>query len=468
MGTMTTPTSADILIIGSGFAGLTSAIECANQGFSVIVIEKMKAIGGNSILSDGGLAAPDTDIQHRHGVIDSVQAMTEDMMISAAGLNDPAICATVCAHAKEAFYWVRDELGVPFMDRVDIFGGHRVKRCYSPDPLSGSTILLKMKEACERRNIPILLGMNVVSFEQTEDQRVCGVLVDPDYRFQHPQRSPSLRLSAHHAVIVASGGYAADLSYLRTLIPDLPENTLSTNKRSATADLLRQCQAIGAATRLLDTLQWMPWATPDEPGYGLGGLFGDYIVSSAGILIDPATGRRFVNERADRKTIADHLLSKGTWVLGMVDHRAVTESGWDLSEALRKGIVRVHDTLEHLASATGTPVEPLRMTIQHTHDAINKRTDDEFGKVIESWMHPLEAPFYTMRIQPKTHYCPGGLVTNTSLQVLDRQDTPIPGLYAVGEVTGMTHGANRLGSCSITECLVLGRQVAHSIGAIER
>jgi succinate dehydrogenase/fumarate reductase flavoprotein subunit len=73
-------------------------------------------------------------------------------------------------------------------------------------------------------------------------------------------------------------------------------------------------------------------------------------------------------------------------------------------------------------------------------------------------MTPIQTPpFYAMNITPKTHYTLGGLVTDRNTNVLDMNHQPIPGLYAVGEVTGLTHGANRLGSCSVTECLVMGR-----------
>jgi succinate dehydrogenase/fumarate reductase flavoprotein subunit len=79
-------------------------------------------------------------------------------------------------------------------------------------------------------------------------------------------------------------------------------------------------------------------------------------------------------------------------------------------------------------------------------------------KLLEPWMTVLvKAPYYSMMIAPKTHYSLGGLVTNTDTQVLNTDGQIIPGLFAVGEITGLTHGANRLGSCSVTECLVMGR-----------
>ena len=89
---------------------------------------------------------------------------------------------------------------------------------------------------------------------------------------------------------------------------------------------------------------------------------------------------------------------------------------------------------------------------------IEQNRIDPLGKTFETWMSPIETPpFYTMRIHPKTHYSLGGLVTDIDTHVLDIHGKIIKGLYAAGEVTGLTHGANRLGSCSVTECLVIGR-----------
>lgn len=66
-------------------------------------------------------------------------------------------------------------------------------------------------------------------------------------------------------------------------------------------------------------------------------------------------------------------------------------------------------------------------------------------------------PFYAAKLWPKVHHTMGGLVTNLQAQVMDQDYQPIPGLYAAGEIAGGTHGAVRLGSCAITDCVVFGR-----------
>src|SRR6056297_1597260 len=127
MRTITT----DILIVGTGFAGLTAAITAKEKGSDVLIIEKMKSYGGNSIISDGGIAAPCTDLQETRGIQDSKELMMEDMLNAGLHLNQPDLVRIVVDQAKEAFEWTKNDLKVPYLDRVDLFGGHSVARCYT-------------------------------------------------------------------------------------------------------------------------------------------------------------------------------------------------------------------------------------------------------------------------------------------------------------------------------------------------
>lgn len=445
------PKQTEVIVIGSGFAGLAAAIECKMNGGDVIVLEKMKAVGGNSIISDGGIAAPCTPEQQALGIHDSVDQMFEDMMTSGGGLNDPKITRVICENALDAFIWSKQILNVPYLARVDIFGGHRVPRCYSPDPLSGSTMILRMREKCEELGIRILLDVKVISFIQDATERVTGV------RITSGNPDGDTLITATKGIIVASGGFSADMKFRMKYDSRTDETVQTTNKRSTSAEVLEACMSIGGATAHLDLIQMMPWTTNDETGYGIGGLFGDYIVSAYGLLIDTKTGTRFVNEQGNRKVVAEKILAIKN-VIGIADSTSVLAAGWDLSKALAKGIVKSHPTLDNLAEYYGIPLPSLKKTISEYNLMVVKKHDDEFNKKIESWMNPLVlAPFYSMRINPKTHYSLGGVITDPETHVLDNQGKIIKGLYAAGEITGLTHGANRLGSCSVTECLVMGR-----------
>lgn len=154
---------ADIIVIGSGFAGLAAAIEAAEAGASVMVLEKMMAPGGNSIISDGGIAAPGTKYQANAGISDSPELMYQDMITAGEGLNYPELVKVITEGAREAFLWSRDYLGVEYKERVDIFGGHSVARCYTPNSISGSALIKRQLARLKELNVAICLGTYVKS-----------------------------------------------------------------------------------------------------------------------------------------------------------------------------------------------------------------------------------------------------------------------------------------------------------------
>jgi len=452
------PNQVDVIVVGSGFAGLAAAIEASLRGGNVIVLEKMKAIGGNSILSDGGIAAPDTQEQHDAGIVDSIELMFDDMMKSGEGRNDPKIVRTICENARDAYEWSKNVLNVPYLKRVEIFGGHQVPRCYTPRSITGRTMILQMKAKLEALGTPIYLGVSVDSFIVKDDHRVIGVNVNRNFNFNQDSIKETQAIFASKAVIVAGGGYAADVAFRQRFNVKLDDTLQTTNKISATSGLIQACMAIDAATVNLDLLQCIPWTTPDETGYGIGGRFGDYVVSSYGILIHPKTGERFVDEFGNRKNVTDKIFETGGWVVGIVDETTVSPLEWDLSAALKRGIVKSFGSLDELASNYDIPFGKLKETVADYNKMVKEGKDTNFHKPIGAWMNPIsQAPFYAMRIFPKTHYSLGGLMTDVDAHVLNHEGAMIKGLFAVGEITGLTHGANRLGSCSVTECLVMGR-----------
>jgi flavocytochrome c len=450
--------SFDVIVIGSGFAGLAAAVEAHNAGATVLVIEKMKAVGGNSVISDGGIAAPQTNLQKKFHIEDSPDLMFEDMMRAGLHLNDPALVRVVVEGAKDAFEWSCNYLGVEYMDRVDIFGGHSALRCYTAKNVSGSTIIKKQEQKLRELKIPIRLSTRFSRFVQEPNGRVCGVVVQEGSDEKDPMQGREKTIKANRAVILASGGFGADIAFRSSQDPRLTKNIDTTNKPFATAQALKEALRIGAASMQLSQIQLGPWASPDEKGYGDGPQFSEYIVFQYGLLVDPSTGKRFINELADRKTLSDRMLSLGHPCVGIADAAAVGEAGWDIDRALIKGVVRTFDTLGELAYFYGISIKHLEKSIKAFNSAILKRKDTMFGKpILENAIPLTRPPYYGMRLWPKVHHTMGGVRINPMGQIIDLDGNAIAGLFAAGEVTGGVHGACRLGSCAITDCLVFGR-----------
>jgi flavocytochrome c len=461
--------AVDVVVVGSGFAGLAAAIEARGAGASVALLEKMKSLGGNSIISDGGITAVGGPIQEREGITDSAALMFEDMLTAGLGLNHPDLARTVAERSSEVFQWTIDDLGVEYLDRIDQFGGHSVPRCYTPLGVTGATIIKRQVVKARELGVDIRKQTYLESILRDDRGRVNGVLVREGYAYPKLDSGVARRIKAQKAVILATGGFGSDVAFRAVQDPRLTEAIDTTNRQSATAEALTEALRIGATPVHLSWIQLGPWASPDEKGYGVGPGFADYIAFQYGVVVDPRTGRRFANELADRKRMADAVLAVGQPCIGIADARAVAQSGWDIDRCLRRGVVRGFDRLEELAAAYDLPLEALRATIETYNGYVERGADGDFGKPILSNAKPLaHPPYYAIRLWPKVHHTMGGIQINTQAQVIGLDHQPIPGLYAAGEVTGGVHGACRLGSCAVTECLVIGRIAGRSAATASR
>lgn len=447
----------DLIVIGTGFAGLSAAIEAGEAGASVLLLEKMRAPGGNSIISDGGMAVAGSPLQKRYKVRDSPDLFHRDMMEAGMGLNHEDLVRTLTENSESAYLWLTEKLKVEFMDRVDLFGGHSVPRSHGAAGITGASIIKPMLRRVEELAIPIRLGCRVEELIK-EGNRITGVLASKDYRFGKETRGEKERYYARRGVVLAAGGYGADVPFRMNQDPRLNESIDTTNKPFATAELLVEAMKKGAGAIQLSHIQLGPWASPDEKGFGRGPLFSDYIGFIYGILVNPDKGERFINEQSDRKILSDAILATGKPGICLSDEAAVARSGWDLGKALKKGVVKTFPDLSALAAHHHIPEEPLGQTVEAFNRQVREKGIDPWGRKLPQDALPIaRPPYYAMRVWPKVHYVMGGLLIDSRARVLDFSGRVIPGLYSAGEMTGGVHGACRLGSCAITSCIVFGR-----------
>jgi len=449
---------ADVIVVGSGFAGLAAAIEAKEAGCSVIILEKMKGYGGNSTISDGAVAAAATRFQADLNIADTPRLMYGDMLKAGLGLNQPALVRVLTERSAETLHWTIDVLGVEYLDRVGQFGGHSVPRSYTTHSRSGSAIVKKLLQKVRHLNLKIRTKVLLRNILLDSNGRISGVFVRDGYQFPDAASGHSIYIKARKAVILATGGFANDINLRTSQDPRLTAETGSTNKYSTTGEALIEALRIGAMPVHLSWIQLGPWACPDEKGFGIGPDFASYIAFPYGIMVNPETGNRFVNELADRKTRADAILQIGQPCIGIADYEGIRVSGQPIEHCLRKGVVRKFNHIQEIADHYGIPVLQLTNTFERFSEYVDQGMDKEFGKPILSGAQPLKnPPYYCIRLWPKIHHTMGGVLINSQAQVLDLSGQPIKGFYAAGEVTGGIHGACRLGSCAIIDCLVFGR-----------
>ena len=448
----------DVVIIGSGIAGLSAAIEANAAGASVLVLEKMKVTGGNTRISDGGISAPNNFLQKERGVEDSPEQLYEDMRAAGLGLNHPELLKVVVAKAAEAVEWTRDVLGVRYLDRLDRFGGHSAARSLTTQNHTGADFTRAQMKMLDDKGVEVRTGCLLTAFHVDPQGDVRGVAVRAGYRFPDKDSGTVADIRARRAVVLATGGFGNDVPFRMIQAPVLDDTVGTTNHRGATAEGLIAALAIGAAPVHLSWIQLGPWGCADERGYGRASSFASYSVYPAGILVDPATGERIVNEWADRRTRSEAIFKTGHACVGIVDAEGAQIAAASLEQSLKRGHVKAYTTLRDLAAAYDMPHDRLEATVEDYHRATEKGRPDPFGKPLKQGAKPLVAPpFYAIRLWPKVHYTSGGIGINAKAQVLDLHQRPIPRLYAAGEVCGGIHGASRLGSCALAECLVFGR-----------
>lgn len=461
----------DVLVVGSGFAGMAAALAATEAGAKVMVIEKMSVLGGNSAISGGMFAVPGSSVQKEQGIDDSPEKLMADMTRIGQGLGDPELIRFVCEKAAETFEWTRKTMGVEWNTHLTGKGGHSAPRCMVTKQGTGQGILGPCAEKLKALGVPLRTRVYMEKIFREEDGRVTGVQVRQGWRFGKPESGKVKTIGITRGIVLAFGGFGADVKYRKRLDPKLGEAFLTTNQPGATAEGLRMASRIGANVIQADWIQCLPSCSPAEKGMGMASHFATIAGSLFGVWVDSQTSRRFVDEFGDRKVCTDAILgviNRGGKALAVADQNGVDEMEVVrpglVAKILKSGALRKFDSLKDLADAYQLDLKTLEGTVARYNELLASGKDKDFNRRFDKRAKALgKAPFYVSEMSPKVHHCMGGVATNVTTAVLDVEtDQPIPGLFAAGECVGGIHGAVRIGACAVMDCLVNGRQAGLS------
>lgn len=456
----------DVIVIGSGFAGLAAALEAKKADANVVVLEKMVTPGGNSIINGGILTATGCPQQKMHGIEDSPELLEKDILAAGLYMNYMPKVRLLAQSALSNYEWTIKELGVEYLpDAIGQEGGHSVPRYVTTKNGSGSGIVNQQLKRCKELGIPVQTKCFVEHIIRAKDGRVVGLEVREGYKFPKKDSGKTKFLKANKGVVLCYGGFAADVKYRMYQDPKLSDKLDSTNQPGATSELWRETSNIGALQVQNDWVQCGPWGNPREKGLGIGWMFNQTAAAEYGIWVN-SDGVRFINELANRKIRADAIMveqvkGKKCWAVANEPNVAPMKKqrpGF-MEKMLERKLVEKFDTIEEMAKACGVDPVALKKTIEDFNGYVKAKKDPVLGRYINNDQVPMtEGPWYIGELSPKVHHCMGGLVTDMDCHVIDvLNDEPIPGLYAAGEATGGVHGAVRLGSVAILDCLVFGR-----------
>ncbi len=444
----------DIVVIGSGAAGLSAALSAAGLGKSVLILEKMPVIGGNTLLSTGLINAPDPERQKQFKIDDSNELFFKQTYEAGHRKGNTELIQVLVDKALPTIQWL-EQFGIQFKEEViQIYGGIW-PRGHNPKVSHGRGYVNFLSKACKEKGIPIKTHTQALSllFETEEGKKkIVGV--------KALSNNIPVEFKSKNGVIIATGGFSANLKLCSQLDPRL-KGMKYTGSPSATGDIFKAVQEVGGQLKDLEQIQ-CNLGPIDKFTYRSG-----YHTDVKRHILVNNKGKRFVAEDGLRDILRDAVLAQpGGEVFILVDsdgYQALSsrfQQNGATSENLGYGWKA--DSIKKLADKMKVSSKNLEEAVAQYNAAVDSKKD-VFGR--EPWMlvkKISKPPFYATKARMAIHYTMGGIVIDTKARVLDNDNKPIENLYAAGEVTTGIHGTNRVGGNGILDAFVFGKIAGES------
>lgn len=444
--------SYDVVVIGAGGAGFSAAIEAKNAGANVVLLEKMPAVGGNSLISGAEMNAAKNWVQPKLGINDdSPELHAEDTYKGGDMKGDMNVIKVMTHNALDAAKWCRDYLGVRFEDdNLFFFGGHSRKRALIPVGHTGTEFITKFQAKADELGIPVITNMKAEELIKDKSGRVVGV--------KATMNGASYTFNAKGGVVLATGGFGANPEMVKKYNPKIDERFKTTDAPGTTGEALYMAERAGAQLVNMGYIQTYPICDPIS---GVIELIADARFDGA-IMLNQE-GKRFVEELQRRDVLSEAILKQTggyCWVLwndkiGSISN-TVKEHPTEYEAFTKQGIMATCDDLKCVADFTKIPFDSLKGTVNRVSSMTGKGNDKDFNHR-SGLVDMTQGKYYVIKAVPSVHHTMGGVRINEKAQALTAEGRAIPGLWAAGEVTGVTHGTNRLGGNAYTDIIVFGR-----------
>ena len=444
--------SYDVVVVGAGGAGFSAAIEAKNAGANVVLLEKMPAVGGNSLISGAEMNAAKNWVQPKLGINDdSPELHAEDTYKGGDMKGDMKVINVMTHNALDAALWCRDYLGVRFEDdNLFFFGGHSRKRALIPVGHTGTEFITKFQAKADELGIPVITNMKMTDLILDKDGRVTGV--------KATMHGAEYTFNAKGGVVLATGGFGANKEMVKKYNPKIDERFMTTDAPGTTGEALYIAEKAGAELVNMGYIQTYPICDPIS---GVIELIADSRFDGA-IMLNQE-GKRFVEELDRRDVLSEAILNQTggyCWVLwndniGKISNTVGTHTT-EYDAFTKQGIMATCDDLKCIADFTKIPFDQLKKTVDRVSSMAGKGNDKDFNHR-GGLMDMSQGKYYVIKAVPSTHHTMGGIRINEKAQALTKEGKVIPGLWAAGEVTGVTHGTNRLGGNAYTDIIVFGR-----------
>lgn len=434
--------SYDIVVVGSGGAGLASAIRAHDLGASVVVVEKMPVIGGNTNKASAGMNAAETKFQKLKGIVDSKDLFYKETLAGGKNKNNPELLRYFVENAPDAIDWL-DENGIE-LSGITTTGGMSIDRTHRPasGAAVGGFLISGLVKNLNKRGIEVMLDTNVTEIV-TENHKVVGVKV--------VEEDGTNYIIKAKAVVIATGGFSANREMVEKYRPDL-KGFVTTNHKGATGSGIMILEKLGAGTVDMGEIQIHP-TVEQTTSY----LISESIRGGGAILVSQE-GKRFVNELDTRDKVSADIIKLPEHYSYILFDQQVRDENKAVEEYVSNDLVVQADSITELANKLSIDANNLSKTIERYNEFVMNKQDEDFGRTT-GMRHPINtSPFYAIKIAPGVHHTMGGVTINTETQVLDNDKHVIKGVFAAGEVVGGVHGANRIGGNAVADIIIFGMQ----------
>jgi fumarate reductase flavoprotein subunit len=439
------PKNYDVVVVGSGGAGLAAAIQAHDEGASVLIVEKMPTLGGNTIKASAGMNAAETRFQRVKGIQDSKALFYAETLKGGGNKNNPELLSRFVENAPEAIEWLACR-GIMLND-ITTTGGMSIDRTHRPRDGSavGGYLISGLVRNVTKRGIDVMLDTAVDDI-LFSDGEVSGVRLLTD-------ENEAVTVQAK-SVVVATGGFSANSAMVVKYRPDL-EGFVTTNHKGATGGGIALLERIGAGTVDMGEIQIHP-TVEQNTSY----LISESIRGGGAILVNQQ-GNRFYNEMSTRDKVSAAIIALPEHFAYIVFDEHVRAKNKAADEYIAKGLVTSASSPRALAAALGMDEQAFLATLERYNGFVAKQHDDDFGRTTALRAPINEGPFHAIQIAPGVHHTMGGVTVNTQTEVLNTEHQVIPGAYAAGEVVGGIHGENRIGGNAVADIIIFGTLAGH-------
>ncbi len=447
----------DLVIVGAGCAGLVCAIRAAELGLKPVLLEKMPRPAGNTVFAGGHLLALHSKTQKAQGINedDSAELFYEDMMAVSQQRGDKVITKFFVENSSETIDWLSDSVGIKWKKIVrEVYPARgRSHVVDGPSKPGGAQLSKQLVECAQSKNVPMLFNTKVIELLTNDMLAVTGV--------KAVTKEGAKDFMGKYGVVIATGGFHANNEMVTSLMGGWAANMP-----------IRGSRIIAGENFILTRPLFPKFVNVDQfhagPIHGPTGA-NPSIMVNYGILVTD-DGKRYIDEVNTYVRVAKETakLTKDNWAFIILDSEprgiSTVEERFERYKRAKAPIYEGNTIAELAKNAKIDPVQ-LEKTVKEYNDAVKKGAAGKLTppNTLENPRAILKAPFYAVPYQGGMTATFGGPQVNVKAQVINAENKPVEGLYAIGNSVGGIFYDDYIVGAQLTSAAIFGRVAAQEI-----